>query len=159
MDQIISKNARQTQKIGEKLAKICFGGCIIGLVGDLGGGKTTFIQGMASGLGISQQITSPTFVLLKKYKFSILNSQLSTLYHIDLYRIKTPNDVYSFGFDEVLEDEKGVIIIEWAEKVMELLPEEKLIIEFDFLGENERKLIFKPFGKRYEELIGKVVNW
>ncbi len=158
MFKIISKSSEETQKIGERLARICSGGEIIGLVGDLGGGKTTFVQGMAKGLGIKRQITSPSFVLLKKYPISNLKSQVSNLYHIDLYRIDTPNDVYSFGFEEVLEDKKGICVIEWAEKVMGLLPKERLIIEFDFISENERKLIFKPEGKRYKELVDKVLS-
>ncbi len=158
MSKIISKSAQQTKKIGERLAKNCFGGCIIGLVGDLGGGKTTFTQGIAKGLGISQQITSPTFVLLKKYKVKSTKykDELLRFYHIDLYRINVPSDVYSFGFDEALKDEGSIVVIEWVEKVIDILPEEKLIIKFDFISENERRIVFKPFGKKYEELVDKV---
>lgn len=166
---IISYNEEQTKKLGSNLAKLSSDGEVIGLIGDLGGGKTTFVQGFAQSLGIKEPITSPSFVLMKKYPISNLKSsillptsrdaedeQISNLYHIDLYRIKDLSDVYSFGFYEILEDKKSIILIEWAEKVMRILPKQKLIIEFDFLGENERKIIFKPIGKRYEELINKL---
>jgi tRNA threonylcarbamoyladenosine biosynthesis protein TsaE len=95
---------------------------------------------------------------MKKYPLPITHYPSPNLYHIDLYRVAILKDVYSFGFDEVLKDERGIIVIEWAEKVMKILPKERLIIEFDFLSENERKIVFKPKGERYKELVSKVIG-
>jgi len=145
--EIITKNAEETQKIGRFLAEeiSAKGGCasgaknninnkvfIIALEGDLGGGKTTFVQGFAKGLGIKDKITSPTFVIMKKY---------GSLYHIDCYRIKD-KDLLELGFKEIISQPKNIIVIEWAERVKKILPKNTLWFKFEYIDKNKRRIIY-----------------
>jgi len=143
----------ETRKLGQKLGQAILKSLdskdnfIIGLYGDLGGGKTTFIKGIASGLGIKKPITSPTFTLLKQYKTPKVE-----LFHFDFYRLKNPNDAFGVGLEEYLKKPGSVSVIEWADRVEGFLSQENLAIEFDFISQNQRKLTFKPKGKKYKEL-------
>jgi tRNA threonylcarbamoyladenosine biosynthesis protein TsaE len=151
---ILSKSDKETKEIGKNLGKEFLksfkdkDNFVIGLIGDLGGGKTTFIQGVASGLGIRERITSPTFNLLKEYKIKKIN-----LYHFDFYRLKNLKDTKNLGLLECFEEPKGIFLIEWADRLKNILPKEKLIIEFDFIDEHTRKLIFKSQGIKYKKLV------
>ncbi len=107
----------ETLKLGEKLAKNAYAGEIITLDGDLGSGKTVFAKGFARGLGIDEPITSPTFTIVREYESGRL-----PLYHFDVYRIDSPDEMYEVGFDDYLFG-NGVCIIEWAENIREILPE------------------------------------
>jgi tRNA threonylcarbamoyladenosine biosynthesis protein TsaE len=138
---IISKSSSETKKIGELLAKTLFGGEIIGLIGDLGGGKTTFIQGLALGLKIKEQISSPTFVVFKKYRVSS-HKKIKWLQHFDLYRIKNAEELLDLGFDEIINQTNSVSVIEWADRVFEILPKNYLKISFRYIGKNSREIIF-----------------
>lgn len=135
----ISKSPEETQKIGEEFAKNLKSGEIIALYGDLGAGKTTFVQGLAKGLGITKRITSPTFIIVKRYKLQ-QNPNISFLYHIDLYRIEGQVNVEELGFDEIIQDPHNIIVIEWAEKMENQLPEERINIYFKHLEENKREI-------------------
>lgn len=106
---------------------------MLALVGELGAGKTTFIQGLAKSLGITSKIISPTFILMRKY---------DDLYHIDLYRLEgnLEKEVENLGFFDVLKDKENVVVIEWAEKIKNLLPKSTMWINFEIVGENERKI-------------------
>jgi len=136
---IITKSATQTQKAGKLLAESLKGKALICLEGELGSGKTTFIQGLARGLGIKERITSPTFVILKRFKVS----KIQHLYHIDCYRIKNPQELLDLGFGEILEEKNAVVVIEWADRIREILPKDRLIIKFEFIDEKTRKIIIK----------------
>lgn len=154
MVQVLSKSEAETKKIGQKLGQIIKknkGSVIIGLIGDLGGGKTTFVKGIASGLGVKGSITSPTFTLLKEYKTKDLN-----LYHFDFYRLKDINDAKNLGLEEYFEKSRSIVIIEWADRIKNILPDEKIIIEFDFISQNERRLTLKAKCKIPKELIKKI---
>ncbi|MEW6408015.1 MAG: tRNA (adenosine(37)-N6)-threonylcarbamoyltransferase complex ATPase subunit type 1 TsaE [Patescibacteria group bacterium] len=146
---ILSKNQKETQKIAKLLAKNLRGGEIFGLIGDLGSGKTTFVQGVAAGLGIKEKIKSPTFVVLKKYKIS-KHKTIKYLYHIDLYRISaslaTVKNVDNLGFDlNEIAKKNSVVFIEWAEKIESLLPKNWIKIEFKYISKNKREIIIsKP---------------
>ncbi len=107
----------ETLKLGEMLAKNAYAGEIITLDGDLGSGKTVFAKGFARGLGIDEPITSPTFTIVREYESGRL-----PLYHFDVYRIDSPDEMYEVGFDDYLFG-NGVCIIEWAENIREILPE------------------------------------
>jgi len=145
--EIITESAKETQKIGEFLAQEIINresektkALIVGMEGDLGSGKTTFIQGMARGFKIKELITSPTFVILRKYKIPILKT--SNLYHIDCYRIG-PEDLDDLDFKEIINDSQNIVVIEWAEKIKKSLPLDILWIKFDYLGRNKRQIIIK----------------
>ncbi len=131
--EIITENAKETQKVGEILAQEIKKGqkaLIIGLEGELGSGKTTFIQGLAKGLKIKERITSPTFVIIKK---------IGWFYHIDCYRVKS-KDLLDLGFREIIS-QPNLVVIEWAEKIKKILPKNTFWIKFEYLDKNKRKMI------------------
>jgi len=140
----LTKSAGQTKEIGENLAKKIVavkkknGAVIVGLKGNLGGGKTTFTQGFAKGLGIKDKILSPTFVILKKFKFQISNFKF--LYHIDCYRLKNEKDLLELGFEEIISDSNNIVLIEWPEKIKKIMPKDTIMIEFEFIDDNKRKI-------------------
>ncbi len=135
---VIAKSKEETQRLGEEVGKKIKKGGVIALYGDLGNGKTTFVQGLAKGLGIKKRIISPTFIIARSYK--IKNQKLKFLYHIDLYRIKDVNDIEGLGLDEIIRNKHNIIVIEWAEKMKELLPDKRWDIKFEFLNEDKRKI-------------------
>lgn len=115
---------------------------LVGLSGNLGAGKTTFTQQIAKLLNVEEKITSPTFVLMKKY--SIDFGQYKNLIHIDAYRIEDPNEIDVLKFDEIYSDPENFILLEWPEKVEEKLPKEKITITFEVIEESHREInIFK----------------
>lgn len=114
MEQYLTNSEKETKNLASKLAKKIHG--VIALSGELGAGKTTFVQGFAAGLGIKDKIISPTFVLIRQHK---IPKSKRTLYHIDLYRIE--NDFSQLGLKEILENTDNIVVIEWAEKLKNLL--------------------------------------
>jgi len=145
---IITKNEEETMMIAENLETEKFAGMVICLEGELGSGKTVFVQGFARAMAIDETITSPTFTLVKEYSGEM------TLFHMDVYRLK--EECQTVGFDDYF-NKNAVSIIEWADLICECLPEERLEIEFRIIDENTRVLIFKPFGKVYEDLCSAVL--
>ena len=150
--EVITQTPGQTKELGEKLAKEILKkkppkdiASVIGLTGELGGGKTTFLQGFAKGLGIKEKILSPTFVLMKKFPIKSLKqkpdegSVFEFFYHIDCYRIKTTEEILGLGLKEIISCPKNIVAIEWAEKVKGILPKNTVIIKFDFLSEKNLK--------------------
>ena len=119
---ILTINADETYKAGEKLGEIASPGQVITLSGDLGVGKTVFAKGFAKGLGIDEPITSPTFTILQEY-----NTGRIPLYHFDVYRVSDPEEMYEVGFDDYIYG-NGVCLIEWAELIKDILPTDIIII-------------------------------
>ncbi len=119
---ILTNNADETYKAGEKLGEIASPGQVITLSGDLGVGKTVFAKGFAKGLGIDEPITSPTFTILQEY-----NTGRIPLYHFDVYRVSDPEEMYEVGFDDYIYG-NGVCLIEWAELIKDILPTDIIII-------------------------------
>lgn len=146
----------QTQALGKKLAKEILKSfsskraVVVGLVGDLGGGKTTFLKGFAKGLGVKDKILSPTFVIMKRFQVSPARWSLlprtqtrfnfQWFYHIDCYRIKNPKEILTLGFKEIISCPRNIVCIEWADKIKKLLPKNSLILKFKFVSENKRKI-------------------
>lgn len=134
---IISKSAQQTQKIASKLASNLKGNEILCFSGELGAGKTTFIQGLTRGLEITENITSPTFVIFKKYK----TKNNLEFYHFDLYRIQDPQEILDLGFTEIINNKKNITAIEWSEKIKDLIPLKNVIyIKLEYIDKNQRKI-------------------
>lgn len=136
----ITKNSKETKELGEKIAKQILkdkNAVVIGLKGELGGGKTTFMQGFSKGLGVKEKILSPTFVILKKFKIN--NSKY--LYHIDCYRLDKKKDLLDLGFKEIISDPKNIVVVEWADKAKEIMPKNIYWISFEFIDENRRRII------------------
>ncbi len=145
----ISHSAEQTRRIGERLGRLLQGGDVVCLEGELGTGKTCLVQGIGRGLGITSAIVSPTFIIINEYR---VPDRRYKLYHIDLYRIETVGEARAIGLEDYLYGD-GVCVIEWAERAREILPEERLWITLRYLGDTKRGLMFKPRGKRHEELL------
>ena len=133
-----STSAEETKKYDQVLARQLQGGEVIGLIGELGSGKTTFVQGLAKGLGIRNRILSPTFVLMKKYK--IPNTK-KRFYHIDCYRIKKAQDLSALNLEKLFLNSQNIIIIEWADRIKEILPKNTIILDFEFKGKNQRGIL------------------
>lgn len=125
---MITKSAIETQKFGEKFAEKIKNGGVICLYGDLGAGKTTLVQGIAKGLGIKRRITSPTFIIARKY---------DNFWHIDLYRL---DNAEGLGLQEILSDKKNIIIIEWPEIIKDILPKHYYEIKIKITNETEREI-------------------
>ncbi|HAJ44785.1 MAG: hypothetical protein UV53_C0004G0019 [Candidatus Azambacteria bacterium GW2011_GWE1_42_9] len=143
--EIITKSAEETKKAGVALARslakepIKIGrAMVIAFEGDLGAGKTSFIQGFARGLGVKESVLSPTFVIQKD--FSIALSRYKNFYHIDAYRLKNPEELLELGFEDIIKNPENIVAIEWADKVRTILPREILKIELENLGANKRKI-------------------
>lgn len=135
----ITNNHEETQRVGELLASELQGGEILSLIGDLGGGKTTFTQGLARGLSIKGRIISPTFVIFKK--FTIKSKNVKWLYHFDLYRLSGLQELVDLGFEDIISSPENITVIEWAQKASEIIPPSKNIkINFKYLGKNQRQI-------------------
>ena len=145
----LTTGARETQKIGRNLAKeiiqskVKKTAMVLGLEGDLGGGKTTFLQGFARGLGIKEKILSPTFIIMHKYKIPNAKYAIKNFYHFDCYRIKKAKEVSLLGFKEIISNPKNVVALEWADRIKKIIPRENLWINFQFIDSNKRKIIIK----------------
>ena len=139
----ISKNEMDTIELAENIESEKFPNMIICLDGELGSGKTIFTKGIAKSMGITETITSPTFTIIKEY-----NGELP-LYHMDVYRLDGNTD--GVGIEEYFE-KGGVVVIEWASTIKDILPSEYLHIKFKVVDENKRTLIITPHGTKYEEL-------
>lgn len=139
---IITNSSEETKKLGGEIGALLKAGDIIGLFGNLGAGKTCLTQGIVRGLKAdeSEYVTSPTYTIINEYQGYL------PIYHIDLYRLNNSNEIYDLGYEEYLFG-SGVTIIEWAEKMSDLLPEEYLKIELSTLGENKRKITILAVGK------------
>jgi len=136
-----SASPQETKKIGEGIAKEILKEKkqqIFVLEGELGGGKTTFLQGFAKGLGIKDKILSPTFVMIKKFKLK--DSNFDKFYHIDCYRIKKPEEILSLNLKEIISNPQNIVAIEWGEKIKKLLPPKTNLLKFDFLDKKKRKI-------------------
>ncbi len=131
---ITTTSASQTQKIGEEFAKKIKAPAFVALFGDLGSGKTTFLQGFAKGLGVKEKILSPTFVILKRF---------GNFYHIDCYRINSENDLLELNFKEIISGSKNIVAVEWPDKIKKIIPKNAIHIKFEFINENKRKIIFE----------------
>lgn len=152
-----TESAGETKKVGEKLARKILRekpgnqAVILALSGELGSGKTTFLQGFARGLGIREKILSPTFILMRKFKIrlnSLPNSlKFANFYHFDCYRIKEPKEILNLGFQEIISNPLNIIAIEWADRVKKILPKNAILLQFEFVDEKTRKIsVHKPKG-------------
>ncbi len=136
MNKIIIKNENETKKFGLALAEKLKPGSVVALIGDLGTGKTALTKYIAEGLGIKQMITSPTFTIVREYEDGRL-----PLYHFDVYRINDVEEMFEIGYEEYFFG-KGVSIVEWADLISEIMPEESIIINISY-GENEGERIYE----------------
>lgn len=152
MFSVVTSSHEQTWRIGQMLGSRLEPGDIVCLYGDLGAGKTSFSYGIALGLEVKDQyITSPTFTFVNEYKGRI------PFYHIDLYRLKDPEELEGIGFEEYI-DSDGVTVIEWAERAEDELPDDRLSVYLSYVDEHSREIGFLAEGERYEKLLHDLSN-
>jgi len=142
-----SRSPEQTRRIGMRLGGELQVGDVICLQGDLGAGKTTFVQGVAQGWGSRDSVSSPTFILVNVYR----RNNHDQLFHMDAYRIDSAPEAEELDLDSMLAD--GALLIEWPERMDGIVPEEHLWISFEYIDDEEREMKFKASGKRYDELL------
>lgn len=136
-----TNSPQETIAVAQKFAKEVKSGDFIALFGELGGGKTTFIQGLVRGLGIKRRLISPTFIILRSYK---IPGSLKNFYHADLYRIgKIEKEIDDLGLGEIIKTGKDIIAVEWAEKMKNFLPKTRWEIYFEHIYEKKRKITIR----------------
>ncbi|EKD44053.1 MAG: hypothetical protein ACD_72C00013G0003 [uncultured bacterium] len=137
--EITTNSPEETYEFGKSLAAHFRGGDILLLIGELGAGKTTLMKGLASGFGVDDDVTSPTFTLMNRYH--TCNPKIKSLVHIDTYRLKDEYELKEIGIEDYLCEPDSLCVIEWPEKVGELLKNKKTIaVMIEHLGENKRKI-------------------
>ena len=150
--EITSNSVEATRSIGEMMGRIISAPVVILLYGDLGSGKTAFVQGLAKGLAVSEQyyITSPTYTLINEYPGRI------PIYHVDLYRLKGPEDFEEIGFTDMLSQESHVTAVEWADRLAEDLPEKHIRVSFRIINPDIRRILISSGGSSAEDLIQRI---
>jgi tRNA threonylcarbamoyladenosine biosynthesis protein TsaE len=138
LPKIISNNAEDTKKLAKKIASRANAGDIFALIGQIGAGKTTFVQGFIKYFKINQHITSPTFVIMNEYQIKDKNS----IVHIDLYRLEKIDSEILAQISDYFQNPKNICLIEWAEKLKKQLPLKTKIINFKILGEKSREILY-----------------
>lgn len=142
-----SRSPEQTRRIGVRLGGALQAGDILCLQGDLGAGKTTFVQGIAQGWGSKDSVSSPTFILVNVYR----RSDGGQLFHMDAYRLDSTPEAEELDLDTMLA--QGPLIVEWPERIDGLVPAENLWVKLEHVDEEEREMKFKSHGKRYDALL------
>ncbi|MEJ8552694.1 tRNA (adenosine(37)-N6)-threonylcarbamoyltransferase complex ATPase subunit type 1 TsaE [Tepidibacter sp. Z1-5] len=150
MEKIYLKNEQETSEIGYRLGQLLNKGDVVCLIGDLGAGKTTITKSIAKALEVDDYITSPTFTIVNEYDGKY------PLYHFDVYRISSSEDMYEIGFEEYLYGD-GICIIEWANLIEDILPDEYINIELNYKEEG-REMILTPHGKHYENIVKEIIK-
>ncbi|MCC7130043.1 MAG: tRNA (adenosine(37)-N6)-threonylcarbamoyltransferase complex ATPase subunit type 1 TsaE [Anaerolineae bacterium UTCFX2] len=145
--EFISRSPDQTRRAGMRMGALLQTGDLICLAGELGAGKTTLVQGLASGWGSLDAATSPTFVLVNVYR----RPDHARLYHLDAYRLSSPAEAAELDLDALLDS--GPLVIEWADRIASALPDERLWVNMRLISETQRDMVLSAQGKRYSEMI------
>ena len=145
--EFISRSAEQTRRLGMRLGAWLQPGDVLALEGDLGGGKTTFVQGLVAGWGAAARVASPTFVLVNVYT----RGDGARFYHMDAYRLSGPEEAWDLDVAAMWEE--GPLVVEWAEIIADALPQARLTVRFAWLAEFQRSLTFHPEGQRPRALV------
>lgn len=143
----ISRSPEQTRRMGMRLGGLLHPGDVVCLQGDLGAGKTTFVQGLAQGWGSLDAVSSPTFIIVNMYR----RPDDSQLFHLDTYRLESAPEAAELDLDDMLA--AGPLVIEWPERIESILPSERLWLQLDYIEEEQRRIQFKAQGTRYENFI------
>jgi tRNA threonylcarbamoyladenosine biosynthesis protein TsaE len=144
----LSNSPAETSALGKRVGRRLEAGSVIALTGELGCGKTLLTRGICAGLGVPlRQVNSPTFVLVNEYRGRL------PVFHLDMYQIGAEADAVELGITDYLaRAEDGVMIIEWAEKITPLLPDDLLCVDFEILSARKRRMAFSTAGKRFDSL-------
>ncbi len=147
--EIISRSSEQTRRVGMRLGSLLKPGDLVALVGNLGSGKTTLVQGIAAGWGSLDPVSSPTFVIVNVYR----HSNGVRLFHLDAYRLNDSDEALDLDLDSMLD--QGPMIVEWAERVKSVLPDNGLWVQLNYIDEVQRDLIFSGRGQYYADLLSR----
>ena len=139
MVKIRTFSAEETEKIGEKFAQKLKGNEIIALYGGMGVGKTAFVRGLSQGLGIEDGVSSPTFAIVHEYRGKY------KVYHFDMYRVNSWDDLYSTGFFDYINN--GILVIEWSENIESAIPDSSIKITITTIGDTEREILIEGIDK------------
>ena len=142
-----SRSPEQTRRVGSRLGGALQAGDVICLQGELGAGKTTFVQGIAQGWGSLDSVSSPTFILVNMYR----RADQDQLFHMDAYRLESTPEAEELDLDSMLA--QGALLIEWPERMDGLIPTERLWVNLEHIDDEERQMKFKATGKRYDDLL------
>jgi tRNA threonylcarbamoyladenosine biosynthesis protein TsaE len=145
--EFISRSADQTRRAGMRLGALLQPGDLVCLIGDLGAGKTTLVQGISAGWGSLDAANSPTFVLVNLYR----RPDGNRLFHLDSYRLSGAAEAEDLDLDALLES--GPLVIEWADRIQGVLPKERLWVVLHWVDENQRDIVFSACGPRYQSLL------
>jgi tRNA threonylcarbamoyladenosine biosynthesis protein TsaE len=148
--EFFSRSPEQTRRMGMRLGALLQTGDLLCLQGDLGAGKTTLVQGIAQGWGSLDAVSSPTFVLVNVYR----RSEGMQLFHLDTYRIDSAPEAEELDLDTMLA--QGALVVEWPERVLEILPAERLWVKLEYIDDQQRQMTFSAIGKLYERMIAEL---
>ncbi|MDD2731060.1 MAG: tRNA (adenosine(37)-N6)-threonylcarbamoyltransferase complex ATPase subunit type 1 TsaE [Candidatus Portnoybacteria bacterium] len=140
--EFITNSAKETQAVARKIIEKLASqprqeALVLAMEGELGAGKTTFVQGLAKALGIKEKVLSPTFVIMRRFK---------NLYHIDCYRLSGGKDLKELGFEEIIKNPKKIVVIEWAERVKNVLPKDAVWLKFEHEEKEKRRIKILNFN-------------
>jgi len=148
--EFVSHSPEQTRRLGARLGELLQGGEVICLEGSLGAGKTIFAQGIGRGWGAVSHLISPTFILVREHRRPADGQRLL---HADFYRLEDPDEVWTLGLQDWMEDKQTVVVIEWPERAEPSLPEERLWVRLEPIDEVRRRLLFIAHGPSYLDLL------
>jgi tRNA threonylcarbamoyladenosine biosynthesis protein TsaE len=148
--EFFSRSPEQTRRVGMRLGNLLQRGDLICLQGDLGAGKTTLVQGLARGWGSLDPVSSPTFIIVNIYR----RPNAGQLFHMDAYRLESAPEAAELDIDGMLA--QGALLVEWPERVQAILPDEHLWISFDYVAEENRQMVIKATGARYDHLLSEL---
>ncbi|MFN3762183.1 MAG: tRNA (adenosine(37)-N6)-threonylcarbamoyltransferase complex ATPase subunit type 1 TsaE [Anaerolineae bacterium] len=148
--EVLSRDAEQTRRVGVRLGELLRGGEVICLEGPLGVGKTVLAQGIGAGWGALSPVLSPSFVLVREHRRA---SDSRRLLHVDFYRLQDPQEARSLGLEDDLEDADTVVVVEWPERAVTVLPPQRLWVRLEFANGDRRRLLFMAHGDAYLPLL------
>jgi tRNA threonylcarbamoyladenosine biosynthesis protein TsaE len=150
--EFFSRSPEQTRRLGMRLGALIKHGDVICLYGDLGSGKTTLVQGLAKGWGSMDSVSSPTFVLVNTYR----KPTGDLLFHLDAYRLESAREAEDLDLERMFDD--GAFVVEWAERINEVLPKERMVVILRWISDEQRALSFKPAGEHYVRMLNEFQN-
>jgi tRNA threonylcarbamoyladenosine biosynthesis protein TsaE len=145
--EFFSRSPEQTRRVGMRLGGLLKSGDVICLQGELGAGKTTLVQGLAQGWGSLDPVSSPTFIIVNIYR----RPEDGQLFHMDAYRLDSAPEAAEVDVDDMLA--RGSLIVEWPERIREVLPDDRMWISFEYVAEENRQMLIQAIGSRYDELL------
>jgi len=148
--EFFSRSPEQTRRVGMRLGGLLRPGDIVCLQGELGAGKTTLVQGLAQGWGSLDPVSSPTFIIVNIYR----RPDDGQLFHMDAYRLDSAPEAAEVDLDEMLA--RGSLLVEWPERIQEILPEHRVWISFEYVAEENRQMLIRAIGPRYDDLLAEL---